>query len=218
MIKVVSFSVFGSNPKYMLGMLENIKLVEIFYPGWECWIYFDDTVPNNIIDEYTGFSSVWLFNMSKSKFPGMFWRFLPDTDIFIARDADSRISEREVAAVNEWIDSGKRLHIMRDHPHHKFNILGGMWGFRHFPYYNFKRSIKTYLKDKKYNTFTRAMDMSFLSDVVYPRFIGDSFVHASYHAREEWCKPFPIEMEDRHFVGEIFNEYNEREEQYKCIK
>ena len=58
----------------------------------------------------------------------MFWRFLFDdssVDIFIVRDVDSRINKEE-SAVKEWLESDKLLHIMRDHPHHYYKILGGM--------------------------------------------------------------------------------------------
>ncbi len=70
----------------------------------------------------------------------MFWRFLIADDLtvdrFLIRDADSRylftiaasihfdrFSMRELHAVNEWIASGKQLHVMRDHPYHGVAML-----------------------------------------------------------------------------------------------
>jgi hypothetical protein len=41
---------------------------------------------------------------------------------------DSRLSEREEAAVSEWLESGLALHAMRDHPQHCVPILAGGWG------------------------------------------------------------------------------------------
>ena len=62
----------------------------------------------------------------------MTWRFLPPVDpqveIFLCRDLDSRISEREVAAVTEWLASSRPLHSMRDHPAHNTPLLGAAWG------------------------------------------------------------------------------------------
>ena len=40
------------------------------------------------------------------------------------------MTEREVAAVSEWLDSGLAFHSMRDNLHHGVEILGGMWGAR----------------------------------------------------------------------------------------
>ena len=30
--------------------------------------------------------------------------------------------------MSEWVDSGKLVHVMRDHPYHTEPIMGGMWG------------------------------------------------------------------------------------------
>ena len=64
----------------------------------------------------------------------MNWRFFPtldpQVDILLSRDLDSRISQREVDAVTEWLESEKPVHVMRDHPGHDTPMLGGMWGTR----------------------------------------------------------------------------------------
>ena len=69
----------------------------------------------------------------KGVIAGMFWRFLVandhTVDRYIIRDADSRVSQRERDAVNDWINSGLKFHTMKDHPkHHGWPILGGTWG------------------------------------------------------------------------------------------
>ena len=46
----------------------------------------------------------------------------------MSRDLDSRLNDREQAAVQEWLNSKKEFHIMRDHPMHGWPILGGLWG------------------------------------------------------------------------------------------
>ena len=59
----------------------------------------------------------------------MTWRFLPllddMVDMFMSRDADSLILQREVDAVQEWLSSDKAFHIMRDHGLHCIAMLGG---------------------------------------------------------------------------------------------
>ena len=58
----------------------------------------------------------------------MIWRFFPtldaQVDMFMSRDLDSRIHEREVEAVEEWFSSDQPVHAMRDHPQHNTAILG----------------------------------------------------------------------------------------------
>ena len=65
---------------------------------------------------------------------GMLWRFIPVLDpsvsVMVSRDLDSRLTSREQAAVEEWLESGLAFHVMRDNPHHGTEILGGMWGAR----------------------------------------------------------------------------------------
>ena len=47
----------------------------------------------------------------------MMWRFLPAgdsfVDLFMSRDTDSLIHERERDAVNQWLESDKAAHMMR---------------------------------------------------------------------------------------------------------
>ena len=67
----------------------------------------------------------------------MNWRFLtavdPQVDIAFSRDLDSQFIHRELEAVRQFLNSTKDFHFMRDHPHHKEDILGGMWGVKLTP-------------------------------------------------------------------------------------
>lgn len=54
---------------------------------------------------------------------GQVWRFAPMVDPLVSefhsRDLDSIVSQREVAAVSEWVEAkNKTFHIMRDHKQH----------------------------------------------------------------------------------------------------
>jgi hypothetical protein len=59
----------------------------------------------------------------------MNWRYIPmideQVDRMLARDADSEINSREAAAVSQWLESRFTFHVMRDHPSHKREIMGG---------------------------------------------------------------------------------------------
>ncbi|MDR0479337.1 MAG: hypothetical protein LBH31_05950 [Burkholderiaceae bacterium] len=60
------------------------------------------------------------------------WRLLalddPQAHRILFRDADSVISRREADAVQQWLASGKRFHMMRDWWAHTELILDGLWG------------------------------------------------------------------------------------------
>jgi hypothetical protein len=222
-IKAVSFSIYGSNPKYTEGLLQNIPLAQIFYPEWKIFIYFDETVPDNILKKLKIHENVILKDMTHTNIPGMFWRFLINDEnnikLFIIRDADSRISLRESIVVHEWIKSNKNLHIMRDHPHHNFKILGGMWGMRVKSHFSMKTLISNYLKSKntKFSVDSRGIDQDFLKDVVYKMNFFSKMVHAEFHRFEFFANHFPVERINQHFVGEIFDENNLRTDHYKLL-
>ena len=59
------------------------------------------------------------------------WRFLPALDsqveILHVRDLDSNINHREMSAVQEFMNSNKTFHAMRDHPQHGIEVLAGLW-------------------------------------------------------------------------------------------
>jgi len=51
MHKVISFSLWGNNPKYTVGAIENAKLALSIYPEWECKFYIGHSVPMNIVSQ-----------------------------------------------------------------------------------------------------------------------------------------------------------------------
>jgi len=219
-MKIISYSLYGNITKYTQGMIKNIKINKNLYPDWINYIYYNTTVPDDIIVELSNFDNVKMIDMSHMKIPGMFWRFLPnddkDIECFIVRDSDSRVTEREVMAVNEWLNSNKKLHIMRDHPHHNYVILGGMWGIKCDDSFNMMDEISKY--NKSTDLYEKMTDMNFLRDVVYSKFRNNSFVHDSFFNYEKWSKKFPIDLDDYKFVGEIYNDDDSREYQYTLLK
>jgi len=131
-VRVVSYSLYGSDPRYTLGAIENAKLMPSIYPGWKMRVYFGKDVPPDILEALRRYKHVELVAGDPALSP-MVWRFQVASDPlvkrYIIRDADSRISKRESAAVAEWIESGKRFHVIRDHPSHSnFAMSGGLWG------------------------------------------------------------------------------------------
>src|SRR5262249_24978441 len=47
---VISFSLWGSNKRYLAGALRNVKLASDIYPDWLCRFYVDETVPKETLD------------------------------------------------------------------------------------------------------------------------------------------------------------------------
>jgi hypothetical protein len=140
---------------------------------------------------------------SDGDWTGMFWRFEcaseTNIDVMISRDTDSRLNSRESNAVNQWLKSNKDFHIMRDHPYHNTEILGGMWGVRNGLLSDIKDDIKKYVKGDFWQ-----VDQNFLKEIVYPKVKNNTFVNDEFFEK----KPFPTNRKNKYFVGQAFNEKN----------
>ena len=206
MEKVVSFSLWGDNPKYTIGAIKNAELLnDIYNDGWTARFYCGMSVPDNIIEKLESIDNCQVIRMDEDgNWDGMFWRFYPasedDVDVMVSRDTDSRLNEREKSAVDEWLKSDKSFHIMRDHPWHGTQILGGMWGVRGNILKDMKRMIDGYKKGNFWQ-----VDQNFLKNNIYHMVRNDSFVHDEFFNYESWRRPFPQKRKGRQFVGEGFS-------------
>ena len=239
MRKLISFALYGENPKYVYGMFRNIELREEFYPDWDIMIFHDNSVPESDIEKFADMGAI-LRNVTAGGIYPASWRFLaydePHVSRFISRDADSRISEREADAVKEWEESGKTFHVMRDHPHHGAPpdkpMLGGMWGMTkdlQNPLFGDAtlRQMCILHQGSEKNSSNRDewfwTDMNFLRDFIYHPSVNseNTIIHASqdymYKVRwqnEPWAKDFPTPRnKHKNFVGEVFEvdaAHNER--------
>ncbi len=208
MKKIISFSLWGDNPKYTIGALYNANLAKIIYPDWLCRFYVGSDVPKDILYRLTNLPNTQIIEKnSANDWTGMFWRFeaSSDSDIVIFRDTDSRLNMREYAAVNDWLSKDKTFHIMRDHPHHAFPILGGMWGYKQNPKYNILKLLKEFIPTNEYGT-----DYNFLGKILYPIIENDKTVHDPFFDKID----FPTLRHNKEFVGDVFDQYNNRHPDY----
>jgi hypothetical protein len=202
MKKVISFSLWGNNPIYTIGAIRNAELSKDIYPDWVCRYYIGKSTPKDIIEKLNSFDNTEIIEMeSDGDWTGMFWRFYAagdeDVDVVIVRDCDSRVNIREKEAVDEWLNSDKEFHIMRDHPYHTTEILGGMWGSKKGVVSNIKNLIDTYVKGNFWQ-----VDQNFLKEQIYPQIKNNCLVHDEFFEK----KPFPSKRPKNLFVGQAFKE------------
>ncbi len=181
---IISYSLFGDLPRYCECAILNTKLAKKVYPEWTCRFYVDDSVPKHVIQRLIHLGAqINMVNGEKTKNAGLFWRFLvmddPNVDCFIIRDADSLLSCKEKAAVDEWLASGRWFHIMRDAIEHSELILAGMWGGYTGAFPNIKKSIEQHLQ--KLEIRGRTIDQVFLREEIYPSIAQSVLVHDNYN-------------------------------------
>ena len=202
MKKTVSFSLYGGNER-VYSYVDTGKKCVIHgrekYPDWEWRIYVGKSISNK--------DRIWfqshgccIVNMTGGEdiYPARFWRFLAaeDSDVAIFRDLDGPLLWREKFAVDEWLASDKKLHIMRDsNCHIDWPVLAGMWGIK-----GGIEEIKSMI-DYYHPTTDWAEDQIFLSECLLPIFDeSDIFVHDSSNPET----PFPTERIKTEHVGMSF--------------
>lgn len=201
MKRVVSFSLWGRQPKYLVGAVQNARLCPQIYPGWVARFYVGASVPPEVLQSLRSLGAEVVETGEPGDWRGMFWRFEaasdPEVEVMLSRDCDSRLSPREAAAVAEWLASPAQFHIMRDHPSHDVPILGGMWGVKAPLLRDMSALIQRYLKGDFWQ-----VDQNFLREVVYPTVKSETLVHDEFIER----RPFPTRRRGLEFVGQAFDE------------
>jgi len=217
MKKVISTCLYGRDPFYVEGAVINAIEAKDYYPGWEFWLYINRG--HVALSRFQAIPGVKLIEMPVCKFSeGMCWRFLPDEDpeveLVIYRDMDCRFSDREVSAVNEWVESGKLAHLMFESVHCGINqdglhthILGGLWGLRTGKIHVWREYQKWLSTTASPNRMGYGADQQFLSELIWPLIKNDVMVHCENSEEKEiqlrkigvefW--PYPVKGD--HVVG-----------------
>lgn len=226
MVKVITFSLWGKEKRYLIGAIKNAELALNFYPDFEYWFYIHKhTVPSDIIQQLMKIKNTKIIfkdnNLLTSK--PMCWRFEAiddeNVEIMMPRDTDTRIFEREKLAVDEWLKSGKLIHIMRDHKKfHNYKIFGGMFGTRKIPSI---KSWKDIIKSVNQKNKKRMYDLDVLKIILNNVNINNILVHTTAKKfKNEIAKDFPIPYDkDYNFVGcYIYEDDSRCEEHHNLLK
>ena len=180
---VIAFSLFGHQARYCETSLINVDLVSEIYPEWTCRFYVDGSVPIDVQKrlEEKG-AEVIQVNASQKELSGLFWRFFvmddPQVKRFLIRDADSLVSWRERAAVDEWLQSDKWFHTMHDFYTHTELILAGMWGGCAGVFDHIEEHIRDYVATGRYLS-NRVMDQHYLRYCIWPTLSQSVMIHDS---------------------------------------
>lgn len=194
MNKIISFSVWGNNPRYIIGAKRNIEEARAIYPDWKCRFYIDDSVSVETARLWHDMGAEVFKIKSLGPYHGAFWRFYPASDntvdAVIVRDTDSRVNEREAEAVTEWLKSDYGFHIIRDHSHHVQWILSGLWGAKKNTVPNMVELIH---KWGRFNA--KGVDQDFLGKMIYPLIKNNYLAHDDYNDTRtnklDNVRPFP---------------------------
>jgi hypothetical protein len=188
MKKVISFCLYGQDPRYTIGALKNAMLASEHMPDWECWFYVAPNVPEIIVDRLSAFSNVKIVRANKPfNYTFTMERFRvfsdPTVDIAIVRDTDARILARDILCINEWLAGDWDFSIIKDHPTgHSAVMSAGMWGARANAIRNISDELDQFLAVPEVDRNQRGVDQEFLGErIFYPIAQYNALYHMDFY-------------------------------------
>lgn len=202
-MKLVVFSLWGTDAKYTEGAMANVKLAKEIYPDWHC-MFFVDNLFSPVADQLM-FNGAIVTRFPFENVGRYYWRHcIPDvawrdSEYYIVRDCDSRLTAREKSAVDAWIASGRTYHFMHDHPRHTCAWMQGMYGVKGYAL----RGITSKLRcvPDEYAGINPLFDEWYAAIKPEERLVHGEFNPDTFKDQV----PFPTAREGKRFVGEIYN-------------
>jgi tetratricopeptide (TPR) repeat protein len=205
---VISYGLWGDNPRYLLPLLENLRIAPHLFPSWTIRVYHDRTATKTSLDQLRA-AGAELVDKSNGDDPPFYtrlsWRFEvandPTVRRFLVRDADSLLTVKERVAVDEWLGAGTYFHLMRDFHTHTDLILAGMWG----GVANILPNIREYWSAYRSAQMQgRTADQRFLGEMIWPTVSQSCTMHDSVFTGCLGSIPFPPygDLPPGHHIGQ----------------
>jgi len=248
--KVISMSLYGKDPRYTWGVIRNAQLVPVYLPEWTLRVYVTAdpapsklAVPPRIINKLQLLGAEIVTVPTLNSTEPRNWRLLAvideQLDYFLVRDADARLSEREAAAVREWVATTEKtesravIHCIRDHPKHaNQTIVDGLWGGRprllldllpellkqdtpHIVYNVTSNMSSLSILTSKGVKLDRTLRPSFLlGQSLFPSFSNFLYCHDSVSPCDRWTSPtsrlpIPLPRQGQEYVGQKFDAHQQ---------
>jgi len=190
-MKVFSFCLYGTEPNYYTGLLENIEIIKQYYPDFTIVVHKGFCDPTWVIPE-----GVEVNTTNREGAINALLRYLSlcTAEVGFVRDTDSRITARDRWCIDEFLKSDKVYHSIRDHYWHQSKLMAGTFGW--------KRALPLMMPTHE---VPYGFDEQFLTQCVYEQIKPDLLVHTSVRAfageHAEWIER---PCEDKHdFVGNV---------------
>jgi hypothetical protein len=210
MKKVFTFTLFGSDDKYCKGLVKNVEIIQKDFPDFETWVYIGENVPDVVLQKLASFANVRTIHTGETGMVNKLYRFFaiddPDVEVMIVRDADSRVYQRDRSTIQDFLASGRLVHIVRDHPNHFHKIMAGCFAMRKGLLNATIRTVfDSYRKDHDVNSFWS--DQQFLETMFYPYIGGVVLVHDDLQSFEPDIVKTNFKVpigNGLHFVGQVY--------------
>ena len=219
-------SLVGDDPRQTYGAVRNGILRGLYFPEWTLRIYVEQTsndstvskistpvsylhppVPTNVIAKLKSLPVQLVSVDTKTiKVDPSLWPLLALNDAtvnyLLVRKPSSRLSERDAAVVSDWLDSGKSVHVIKDHPKHfATDIIPGLWGLR-------TEGMREIINAKMDAILENGNDEAhFLKHVLGPNLANNSLIHDLHGS--DGSLEFSVKRQNGGYLGEEFGPFGE---------
>jgi len=226
---IFSFCLYGTDLKYYIGLQENLRLINLYYPEYFIYIYLGKTHLDEYIAEYIkNYSNIVIIDTNKDGGINTILRYKPlllsHINNIIIRDADSEVNERDRYCINDFLENKDNTIIcqsIRDHFWHKSTLMAGLSFFKKISsnlqtaLSNIFDDIEKTLSDEG-NNFIYGTDENILNDKIYPLIKENVIIYTNICAfkGEKW-KYIDYKNDGTNFCGNVMQYIPEKDKYVK---
>ena len=219
MVNVFSFCLFGPyNPKYYIGLKENVEIIFDKYPTYHIHIWCGNDVDKdklnellrNVIVNVELQQKVMLYNINHTGFIVTLFRFLsidiPNVECIFSRDADSRINERDMWCIQRFLNSRYLIHVIRDHRGHFVPIMAGLCGFKKALFNNYNIRFNDIIQQTFNENVPYNYEQFILKITFFDNFRQHILVHSTKNIYNDInYESIPLEVNKETFCGQVID-------------
>lgn len=169
---------------YLRGLMLNIRLNRLLFPGWDSVIHVNRSNPlEPFFNELATLPNVRVIYCDDDPLcKAMLWRLKPIYEVqagawkyehVICRDVDAPTIYKDAQAVGYWMTKNKAVHAITDSDSHCHPLMGGMCGFKPSLFTsitgtNTWENLIRIGNSRGYNYNKKNSDQDFLLHIIYP--------------------------------------------------
>ncbi len=219
--KIFSYCVYKSNPKYTIGAIKNCEQYISQYNNFMVLFFVRNDVPEEIIQKIKEIGGTVIKTLFVPDWFMMFTRFLPSesSQFLSSRDTNCRLILREKVVNEMFMYSNKNFHIIRDHPYHTTEILGGLWSVQNLNFDKIRFDMLDFcLKNDTKQTISMGHDQNFLTHYIWPCLNQELIMaHDNYFNYNHNKIPIILPRNNNEFIGEPYDADDNIEQKFRDL-
>lgn len=125
-----SFCIYGNDPKYYLGLQENVRLIDEFFPDFDILVYRGAKRHDDLLLDLSNHKRVQWIDTEQDGLEMHRYKPILEYDVVFVRDVDSEIHARDRWCIHDFLHAENQgVQVIRDHYWHKSRLMAGLSAF-----------------------------------------------------------------------------------------